>query len=337
MVFSISETQRSHIASQLEIFKDLIPGFKLPSRHSLNRYLDSFREGFHAHMPFVHFPTFKSEECAPELILAFATIGAQYRFEARNAKSLFHTATTIVRERLRRHRHESKPNIRLPTDMHGIRSISIASSPSDTHISPVSVSDTASKLPSRRILDSMAAVVVLLGFTAWESIEVLQEAGALKRIIVELIQETGLDDLENDDGLGWLDWVYVESARRVRLVAFTWLNTMTIAYNNPPVLLSSSVKLRLPAASKVWNSWSEEEWRRELSVEGSPQLRYQEALSLLLTNSRRNMCVSPRPTPLGSYVLLHGLLQRIYLVRELSGLLSEDKQALPVDELERFS
>ena len=73
--------------------------------------------------------------------------------------------------------------------------------------------------------------------------------------------------------------------------------------------------------------------RREVPKE---QLLFQDALSLLLRNVDSTAPLDPIPTPLGNYVLLHGLLQRIYIVRDLSLPLADQSASLPSDEVEKL-
>ena len=44
----------------------------------------------------------------------------------------------------------------------------------------------------------------------------------------------------------------------------------------------------------------------------------------------------PIPTPLGNYLLLNGLLQRIYLVRDLSLPIMDHSASLPVEEVDKL-
>jgi hypothetical protein len=45
---------------------------------------------------------------------------------------------------------------------------------------------------------------------------------------------------------------------------------------------------------------------------------FQQALSALLQGTSGANSVHPVPSPIGNYILLHALLQRIHVVRELS-------------------
>jgi hypothetical protein len=46
--------------------------------------------------------------------------------------------------------------------------------------------------------------------------------------------------------------------------------------------------------------------------------------------------LDPIPTALGNYLLLHGLLQRIYIVRDLSLPIMDSSASLPVEEVDKL-
>lgn len=99
--FRVTEDQRNRLAVYLGSFRDVVDaGFQLPSRHALTRYLTSYFQGFHLHMPFIHPQTWRILETPLELILAVATVGAQYSFEHRVSERLFHAGKAILLKRL---------------------------------------------------------------------------------------------------------------------------------------------------------------------------------------------------------------------------------------------
>jgi hypothetical protein len=98
-------TVRDHrvIQSKLDEFSSVLPsGFSLPLRRTISRYLEGFITGFHEHMPCLHIPTLVPVNLAPELLLALAAIGAQYRFESYRGNRLWYAARAIALEQLRR-------------------------------------------------------------------------------------------------------------------------------------------------------------------------------------------------------------------------------------------
>ena len=99
--FRVTEDQRSRLAFYLSSFRDVVDvDFQLPSRHALTRYLTSYFQGFHLHMPFIHPQTWRILDTPLELILAVATVGAQYSFEHRVSERLFQAGKAILLRRL---------------------------------------------------------------------------------------------------------------------------------------------------------------------------------------------------------------------------------------------
>lgn len=99
----VSARDHRAIQSKLEDFSSVLPsGFSLPLRRTISRYLEGFITGFHEHMPCLHIPTLVPGNCAPELLLALAAIGAQYRFESYRGNRLWYAARAVALEQLRR-------------------------------------------------------------------------------------------------------------------------------------------------------------------------------------------------------------------------------------------
>lgn len=318
------------------------PDFRLPSRHTLTRYVTSFFEGFHSHMVFIHH-TWHINEAPPELVLAICSVGAQYCFEHRNSERLFYAGKEILMERLRfeggRLGHEASTFLSL----HGCiqpaaQPLGGQSSPEHTHGDPQASSQEWD------VMDAVRTLIILMGYATWEPKEtLLREAFALRSLLVQVLRGIGLkeepeqqDPPDTEPHAAWLDWVRRESTRRAKLIAFSFLHIHTVAYDTYPVLRSNEIHLRLPCSTREWKAPTAAHWGtvgREMRKE---QLLFQDALSLLLRNVDGAAPLDPIPTPLGNYVLLHGLLQRIYIVRDLSLPLADQTASLPSHEVEKL-
>jgi hypothetical protein len=66
----------------------LLDTFRLPSTTVLNRYLSTYFNLFHHHLPFLHPSSFDPTEVSPPLLLAVLSIGALYTFEQEQAYML---------------------------------------------------------------------------------------------------------------------------------------------------------------------------------------------------------------------------------------------------------
>lgn len=100
----ISESQRLQFNDALVPFWHVIPQFALPTRASIAGYVSGYVDGFSNHHPFIHVPTLRimSYHRSPEMILALLSIGAQYRYETKKARSLYQASRSIILERLRK-------------------------------------------------------------------------------------------------------------------------------------------------------------------------------------------------------------------------------------------
>lgn len=136
--------------------------------------------------------------------------------------------------------------------------------------------------------------------------------------------------------LQWQEWAEEESVRRTKFVSFCFIHMHSVAYNVYPVLRSSEIHLRLPCSTAEWKAATASEWEIAQKEVGSQQLFFQDALTLLLQQPRTASPLDPIPAPLGNYILLHGLLQRIHLVSELSLPNRDQFVSLPGEELSKL-
>ena len=98
-VWQVSESERQAFSSCINGASSASALSQLPSKHTLTRYFQSYADGFHKHFPLLHLPTYSIGNAAPELSLALAAIGAQYRFEFKNGTELYNKANEIFWER----------------------------------------------------------------------------------------------------------------------------------------------------------------------------------------------------------------------------------------------
>lgn len=281
-------------------------------------------------MPFLHAPTWHILDHSLELILGIASLGAQYCFEHRISNSLFMAGKTILLERLAGE-----------LDILGPQTSSLITLSSPRGIKTHQLPDPWTPI------DGIRALIVLMGYASWEpNANMVQEAFSLQAVLVQVLRDVGLNEpipAPNEDSLNnhslesqWHTWIQEESTRRSKLIAFSFLHTHSIAYNVYPVIRSNEINLRLPCDTKQWKALTSAHWyaaRREVLKE---QFLFQDALCGLLKNEDPSTPLDPIPTPLGNYLLLHGLLQRIHIVRDLSLPMSNDMADLPPDEVKKL-
>lgn len=323
--FDVTEEQRNRLEHAIGLSLHIVdPTFRLPSRHSLTRYIKSFFGGFHLHMPFIHVPTWRLDDHPVEVIFGIAAIGAQYCFEKRAAEQLFFAGKALVMNKL--------TGSLATSDAHPLSLDSAGNHNQQTY-------GTSTMPPSIEII---RALLTLMGYATWDpKPKMVHQAFAVRETLTQFLRSEGLHELEvahpapSIEG-EWRSWIIEESSRRSKMVAFSFLHTHSIAYDVYPPLRSNEVGLRLPCSTLEWNAPSAVLWDIARKSISKPQLYFKEALSFLLDHKSEPARLDPIPTPLGNYVLLHGLIQRIHIVRDLSLPVMSDMAALPPEEVEKL-
>ncbi|KAK5945450.1 hypothetical protein PMZ80_002655 [Knufia obscura] len=320
----VSDTDRQQFASKLASFDSVMPkGFIAPSRHSLSRYLAGYINGFHEHLPFIHVPTLSVGSSAPELVLALAAVGAQYRFENSRGIELFYAAKAVVLEQVKRRDGFQIPQL---WNRPRTRTGSIVHSPSNGGFSGSSnspfqfvPSEEAVAPDSKEQMDSIQALLLLTAFATWERHqELLREALAFQSILARLVRESGLSNPEipPSEDLSWEEWVRLEGDKRTKLIVYCFFNLHSITWNVPPLILNTELKLDLPDPGNEWKAPNAEVWKKVRAQNTPSAVPFQTAFSRLFSKPSQT---PPAPvSPLGNYVLIHALIQQIFFARQLS-------------------
>ncbi|KAK3316432.1 hypothetical protein B0H66DRAFT_576328 [Apodospora peruviana] len=322
----ISAMDHTVIKNRLDEFSSVLPNdFVFPSRHTLTRFLEGYISGFHEHLPFLHLPTLVPSEMSPELLLAILAVGAQYRFETNRGHALWYAAKAVALEQIRR-RHSSEVHGLLPTPAayspHSTRPSPSSgfrhSFPSvhqdrpmtqDTHREPYSPNTPQSRL------ETIQALLLLFAIGLWGAKPILFDALTLQSLLALLVREDGLI-AEPNQASDWDTWIRLESGTRTKLIAYCFFNLCSIAYNTTPSLLTSEVHLYLPSPSRVWRAESAWQWQEARQSYQHIEIPLQEAFSRLL--SRTSQAPLSPVTSLGNYVLIHALVQHIFLLKQTS-------------------
>lgn len=120
----------------------------------------------------------------------------------------------------------------------------------------------------------------------------------------------------NQQTADWETWIRLEASTRTKLVAYCFFNLCSIAYNTPPLLLTSEVHLYLPNPSRLWRAESAWQWQEARQAYPNIETPLQEAFARLLNRPSQ---APPTPlTSLGNYVLIHALIQHIFLLKQTS-------------------
>ncbi|KAI6489412.1 hypothetical protein ACKVWC_007950 [Pyricularia oryzae] len=343
--WKISGVDYNVIKNRLDEFSSVIPNdFIFPSRHTLMRFLEGYNGGFHEHLPILHTPTLAPAELSPELLLAILAVGAQYRFESHRGNALWYASKAVAMEQIRRrHSHE----------VHGLLPTPAAYSPHSTRPSPSSgyrhsfnsvhhdrpmTQEThrepySPNTPQSR-LETIQALILLFAVGLWGAKAILHDALSLQSQIALLVREERLVS-EPAQAVDWETWIRIEGAVRTKLIAYCFFNLCSIAYNTPPLLLTSEVNLTLPNSSRLWRADTAWQWQEARQSYPSLDVSLQDGFSRLL--NRPSQGALSHVSSLGNYVLIHALIQHIYLLKQTSFAIAspfEVHRGLKVEDVE---
>ncbi|KAF7534034.1 hypothetical protein G7054_g6553 [Neopestalotiopsis clavispora] len=281
----VSAMDHTVIKNRLDEFSSVLPNdFVFPSRHTLTRFLEGYVGGFHDHLPILHLPTLTPAEISPELLLAILAVGAQHRFESHRSNALCHGF---------RHSFSSMQQDRPVTQ--------------ETHREPYSPNTPQARL------ETIQALLLLCTVGLWGAKAILHEALSLQSLLAMLVRDEGLLP-ESTQTADWESWIRIESTNRAKLVTYCFFNLCSIAYNMPPLLLTSELNIYLPHSSKLWRAESAWQWQEARHAYPSMDISFQDAFSRLF--SRPPQGPPAYMSSLGNYGLIHAILQHIFFLKQ---------------------
>lgn len=166
--------------------------------------------------------------------------------------------------------------------------------------------------------------------------DVQKEGFYLENLLARCVRESGLvEKVTENNTLTWREWAAAETKRRTKILAFCFLNVRTLAYNNPPVLLVTEFKLRLPCSCPEWTAPDETAWRLMRQGLVAEQPSFEKAFESLSLHDPPVTNGQAPPSPVANFVLIHALLQDIIRTRQLFPL-GINTPALPMECQSRF-
>ncbi|KAK1672095.1 regulatory protein [Colletotrichum godetiae] len=303
--WKVNESQRSQFVQHLKPYATALGSFRLPSRLSLSRYIAGYVDGYNDHHPFMHMPTFcmKYYRDSPELVLALLAVGAQLRYETRNASALYRAGRAIILHRMESGELANQPG--------GLCGTCRSSKPVASTMNEANSPTAAARL------DTMKAILLLATYSTWqEDLCLVRESLEYQGLLARCLRENGLvnDISHNDEDLDWQSWARAESDRRAKLAVFCFLNLQTLVFNVPPVILANEIDLWLPVTCDEWQAPSFALWL-EARRKSPALVRFQEAfVNLVQPRTEERLVLSP----FGNFVLIHAILQRFIVAKQLS-------------------
>ncbi|KAL2842140.1 hypothetical protein BJX68DRAFT_257905 [Aspergillus pseudodeflectus] len=315
----VTHADRSRLLFSLGRVDTLFPNPNLPSSNALTRYIAGYFTGFYAHGPFTHTPTFKLESCSPELCLAMMALGAVDRFEFTAATELFYLSKALLFDS---QQHRVRSETRRQTDS--------------------LIDDTTLQ---NQLIDELRCLLCLAYFASWQSDpSIRQETCVLVGLLGQSLRQCGLEErLQTMQYNNWEQWSQIESERRTKLFAFCFLNVQSIAYDMPPSIWCDEVNLKLPCSCPEWTAPDATSWDmlRRATIPNE-QGYFNDALEILFSGTKQVDPNIATVSPVGNYVLMHGLLHKIMWTRRsipgnLSRAFSEDFQATLGSALQQWT
>ncbi|KAK4870923.1 hypothetical protein LT330_000160 [Penicillium expansum] len=284
---------REKLLHMLSEYTNVVPDPSLPSRHALSRCVTGYVTGFHEHYPIVHIPTFDVDSMTLPLFLSMAALGARYCREPETSMRLYQIAKPVVLEHCRRVFQSGK-------------------------LFPANIADDIDAL------ETLQSLLYLTSVSLWFiNNPPYHEGLALRSLMEMLMRKGGLNRLPEDDGT-WSSWIRRECVKRTKLIVLCFFSIQTIVFDVPPMILTEDFTIELPCTEKEWQAARADLWQAErLKSPGEP--KFQDALSALFGPTSDVEQFSS----LGGYVLIHAILQDIWLMTKAG--------RLPVSRRNRFT
>lgn len=330
-----------------------------PGTHDLQRYVSAYIRYFHPHLPFLHIPTLNFE--SPDyttpirlvpgqsqygqsmvagggscLILSIAAIGALYEHESSHSKDLFECAKRLISTYLEERRKANMTKTQFAPRHSSERE--------DTPLWLVQAmllnviyghncgDKTAAELASNH-----CAALVSLARGAELARPAQSYAGTPAtnfnaNMHTNGMSSSGWNSMVNEpDDSDWFEWKNSEERKRTLYAVFILSSMLVTAYNHPPALTNSEIRLSLPCSEELWAADSAQTWR---NFGGSAQaetnaITFAESLTHLLMSAprqrRRNSTTSSmgvtaenelRPSTFGCLILVNALHNYIWETRQ---------------------
>ncbi|KAI9765749.1 MAG: hypothetical protein M1840_007183 [Geoglossum simile] len=223
--------------------RDVLDSFRLPSRTALNRYLVTYFNLFHYHMPFLHPASFQPPTAPPPLLLAVLSIGALYAFEQEQAY-MFHIGSKVLVNQFL----QKKENF------------------------------SSRKCP----LWTMQSSLLNMIFASWSGDpKGLEWACSIKSLLANMVAGNRYElKLRTEAREGAQpsreEWVEDEGCRRTYYAVYIFFGLLTLTYNHTPAISFNEFdSLELPSSESLWSAEGVDDatWREQLTASAITKFR----------------------------------------------------------------
>lgn len=223
----------------------LVESFRLPALPSLNRYLSTYFNLFHHHLPFLHPASFRPAEVSPALLLAVLSIGALYTFEHEEAYVLHIGSKVLVSQFL-----QNKENF------------------------------SSRKCP----LWTMRSSLLNMIFASWSGEpKGLEWACSIKGLLANMVDGNRYElKLRSEARQGrqptYAEWIEDEGCRRTYFAAYIYFGLLTMSYNHTPTISFNEIdSLELPSSESLWSLGLGDDETWQAQVADATVIRFREA------------------------------------------------------------
>ncbi|KAK6815559.1 hypothetical protein RU639_008956 [Aspergillus parasiticus] len=233
-----NEIERNMIVERIrnaDALGSLPDSFQLPSTAALNKYLSTYFNLYHHHLPFLHQESFKPTNTSPPLLLAVLSIGALYTFERQHAFMLHVGSKMLVTQFL-----QHKDNF------------------------------DSRKCP----LWAMQSSLLNMIFESWSGDpKGLEWTCSIKSLLANMVAGNRYQlKLRTEAREGAKptreEWIEDESCRRTYYAVYIFFGMLTLTFNHTPAMSFDEFdNLELPSSESLWNLdvTDDEAWRRSLA------------------------------------------------------------------------
>lgn len=178
----------------------------------------------------------------------------------------------------------------------------------------------SSNTPEAR-LETIQALFLLVAVGTWASRTLLRESLTVRSWLALLVQEAGLTNPNTSDpNLTWEDWIKAESEKRTKCLIYCFFNLHCIAYDIPPLIVSTKMEISLPQTAKEWRAPTAWEWAEIRRHNPPTEIMFLDALKRLFNKNSSIQKQYPPTSSLGNYILITAISQQIFFLRQTTAI-----------------
>lgn len=330
-----------------------------PSTHDLQRYVTAYARYFHPHLPFLHIASLNFE--SPEyttpirlvagqsqvgqttvvgggscLILSIAAIGALYEHEVSQSNDLFEGAKRLISSYLEERRKANMTKTQFAPRHSTEREDTPLWLVQAMLLNVIYGHNCGDKTAAELASNHCAALVSLArGAELARPPQTLSGNGQRPQsgnAHLSGATQSGWNSMVNEiDDSDWIEWKLTEERKRTLYAVFILSSMLVTAYNHPPALTNSEIRLKLPCNEELWAAESAQAWRRlggPTSAEAN-SATFAESLTHLLMAAQRERRRSSavhaqgtssepelKPSTFGCLILVNALHNYIWETRQ---------------------